>query len=422
LCDKSFGMRSYFLFCFVLVICWVNGQQLYAQTDFRKGVVITLDNDSIPGWVDYRGFQRNSLVCTFRKTEQGESREYTPTELKGYHISDGRTYESKVVKLDSTHQESLFLEVLVKGKASLYYYKLNEQDHFLVEVNNEGVTELIESTVTVERDGVKYSGMKKAYRGLLKYLLADCNRINPLIELSDLQEQSLVHLIRQYNQCMASGGDMSAPYVPPVSFKVGLKAGMITARAWFPGGPNSALEEGYYNAPASLTYGLFLNTLLPRFSEKISIQAEVLYVRNQFDNYKEFKNIYRITRSTIRMDVSNLKVPILIQYAYSKGKIRPFVQAGFFTTFALKVSSTRRNEIEQIYNNVVDTEEKEAFAIKKFQAGYFGGLGFRYILKNQRFLFIEGRLEKGNGLDLQTGVTASHSSVTYTGITAGFGL
>jgi hypothetical protein len=422
LCDKSFGMRSYFLFCSLLVICWVNGQRSYAQTDFRQGVIITLDNDSIPGWVDYRGLQRNSKVCTFKKNEAAEAREYSPKELRGYRILGGRTYESKVVKLDSLNQESLFLEVLVKGKASLYYYKLIDQDHFLVEVGNEGVTELVESTMTVERNGIKYSGMKKTYRGLLKYLLADCNRINPLIELVELQELSLAHLIRQYNQCMAAGGDMSAPYVPPVSFKVGLKAGVITARAWFPGGPNSALEEGYYNAPASLTYGLYLNTLLPRFSEKISFQTEVLYVRNQFDNYKEFKNIYRITRSTIRMDVSYLKVPILFQYTYSKGKIRPFVQAGAFTAFALKVNSIRRNEIEQSYNNVVDTEEKEAFAIKKFQAGYFGGAGFRYMLKNQRFLFIEARMEKGNGLDLQTGVTASHSTVTYTGITAGFGL
>jgi hypothetical protein len=406
----------------LLSLFTLTGLYANAQSDYRRGAIITLNNDSIPGWVDYRGFQRNAKVCTFRKTEQGESREYTPTELKGYHILDGRSYESKVVKLDSTHQESLFLEVLVKGKASLYYYKLNEQDHFLVEVNNEGVTELIESTVTVERDGVKYSGMKKAYRGLLKYLLADCNRINPLIELAELQEQSLVHLIQQYNLCIASGGDMSKPYVPPISFKGGGKVGLITARAWFPGGPNSALEQGHYNAPASLTFGLTLNTLLPRFSEKISLQTEILYVKNQYDNYKEFKDFYRTTRSNIHMESTYVKMPLLLQYTYPKGKIRPFLQAGMYLTFALKTSSTRRNEIEFNYNHAVDTEEKEAFKMKKFQSGYFGGAGFRYMLKNQRFLFIEGRLERGNGLDLQTGVTASHSSVTYTGITAGFGL
>ena len=104
-----------------------------AQRDYRKGYIITNRQDTIYGWIDYRGDIRNSKVCSFKKTENDQATEYSPSDILAYRFIDSKFYVSKNVgTADAPNQ--VFLEYLVNGLANLYYFRdENSNDHYYIE-------------------------------------------------------------------------------------------------------------------------------------------------------------------------------------------------------------------------------------------------------------------------------------------------
>ena len=80
------------LFIIVLLLTSIG---VWAQRDYRKGYIITNEQDTIFGWVDYRGDIRNAKVCSFKKSETGQATEYTPLDIVAYRYIDSKYYVSK---------------------------------------------------------------------------------------------------------------------------------------------------------------------------------------------------------------------------------------------------------------------------------------------------------------------------------------
>ncbi len=81
----------------------------FGQNDFRSGFIITLENDSIQGQVDYRSNSQNYKSCIF-KGEQGEL-EYFPNQIVGFGYTNDKFFSSQII-------EGSFVEVLVDGDIS----------------------------------------------------------------------------------------------------------------------------------------------------------------------------------------------------------------------------------------------------------------------------------------------------------------
>lgn len=70
--------------------------QSFAQSDFRTGIVIDLNSDTIQGSIDYRGDLIMSSECRFRSAS-GETFLYEPGEILAYQfLEEGKFYQSKV--------------------------------------------------------------------------------------------------------------------------------------------------------------------------------------------------------------------------------------------------------------------------------------------------------------------------------------
>ena len=108
----------------------------FSQQNLMEGYVIELSNDTIYGYIDFRGDIYNSSKCVFFDQPGSESRIFYPGEIVAYRFPGSRYYISKSIKTISG-DSTVFLEYLVNGITSLYYLKDNIGDHFFIERGNE---------------------------------------------------------------------------------------------------------------------------------------------------------------------------------------------------------------------------------------------------------------------------------------------
>ena len=108
--------------CLTLLFLIVYFGSIQAQRDYRKGYIITNQQDTVYGWIDYRGDIRNSKVCSFKKTETDQATEYSPSDIAAYRFINSKFYVSKNVGSEYV-PKLVFLEYLVNGLANLYYFR-----------------------------------------------------------------------------------------------------------------------------------------------------------------------------------------------------------------------------------------------------------------------------------------------------------
>ena len=89
---------------------------LSAQNNLREGYVITLEGDTLSGYIDFRTGAMNTKKCVFVKDGESSSVTYLPGEIQGYRfLNNGMYYVSKEVD-----NQVIFAEYIVQGNMNLY--------------------------------------------------------------------------------------------------------------------------------------------------------------------------------------------------------------------------------------------------------------------------------------------------------------
>ncbi|MFB6319907.1 hypothetical protein [Saccharicrinis sp. FJH54] len=144
------------LILILVFILNISGISVYSQVNFRNGFIITNDLDTIQGKVDYRSDKRMCNLCLF-KPEKGVRTVYLPGEISAYGFTGGWVFVSR--KIDGKPK---FLELLIKGEVSLYYYiSKTEQRYFLEKGNGElAALDYKERSVYINQDSIGNDGIK----------------------------------------------------------------------------------------------------------------------------------------------------------------------------------------------------------------------------------------------------------------------
>ena len=98
-------------------------QFIHSQTDFRQVYIITNTGEKIEGLINYREGVRSYNYCDFKRSDEQTIVSYIPNQIRGYGFENDKYYESKEILSDNSSPKTLFIEVLVKGNATLYKYK-----------------------------------------------------------------------------------------------------------------------------------------------------------------------------------------------------------------------------------------------------------------------------------------------------------
>jgi hypothetical protein len=131
--------------------------------------------------------------------------------------------------------------------------------------------------------------------------------------------------------------------------------------------------------------GLAASIRLAGVSRKITARIEALYEKQSYQ--AETKTRSGATRQ-YRATLESIRLPLLARYTYPKGRIRPFLYAGYgFNIFLTNSNETRdtnrwRPWIEQPRN---------------LEQGYIGGLGLSTARSGGRNLALDLRYERSDG-------------------------
>lgn len=343
-------------------------EEIKAQTMFRPGFIITNNNDTVKGFVDYRGDTRNARRCDFKKSLDSETKEYSPTDIKSYRFADSKFYVSKKVEVNGTETQ-VFLEFLVDGIADLYYLLDESNSHYYIEKSDGKIFELNNEEITVDKDGKTYIAENKAYIGLLKIAFADCPQLFKQINQTKLDTKPLIEVTKNYHNfvCTDQKCVIYEKQIAPVKFTF---APIISMNGSFLVFHNSYFFEAMeFQISSYPSFGIQLNASLPRANEKISFQSSLEINKSNFYGKSGYTEYTYLNELNVKMLMLNGKAGI--KYTYPKGKIRPTFLAGGSVMVPLTHESIRTE------SKITPTSQELRYThYEKIMAGFYFGYNF----------------------------------------------
>ncbi len=364
-----------------LLICLIAnvgyGQNEYYSKDSTLSVGIKL--------VD-RGDIFNSKTCRVKKGDT--IIDYSPYEVKEYGFKDGRIYLSKEIQI-SDSLKKVFLERLTKGEITLYYYKNDNIKTFFLEKENSSIVEI-----------PKRIEGELSYKKQLLNITNECSNVAGASELVRYNKKSLTKLISRYNDCELK---------PFPHFKYGFTIGYELAKLIpLPGSQTGNVNYFDFKYDAGYTIGLFIDN--PILVSDFSLHTELFYSRHGF-SYNKLVDNQDIDFVT---NVSSLKLPVLIRYAYPSNKFRPFLNIGGVIAFNIK-NDSKVYETTISDKTIIINDVQKITLINDNQIGYSFGGGTEYRLGNKNSIFFELSYCKYYGLSDSESIKVSEIKFT-TGI------
>jgi hypothetical protein len=306
---------------------------------------------------------QNSQIC--REAINGTVVIHTPNDISWYRYN-GKRYFSRFIQLNS-ETKRVFLEQLVTGRVTLYYYRDKSSKRFYIERDSSYFIELIEK-----------SGDSLVFRNILSTYCSDCQTVSEAVNFVRFNKESLSYFIEKYNSCE------NHPY--PFS-KYGLYLGLNSSSLSVLPGNSSVvgdLKNAKFNIDHSLLIGFFLD--LPIFRSDFTFHPEIYYCKNAF-SIQQFQNNLE---TNIVVNASAINTPVLIRYTIPFKKARLFINSGIIYSYLFK----NENSIYRtsVLNNIVEIQkESNEELINRNQIKMSFGLGCNYLLNYRNSVFLEMR-------------------------------
>jgi hypothetical protein len=191
-----------------------------AQSNYKKGIVVTNQGDTLRGFIDYREWGQNPKSFSFKSNSESlNTQQFTPLtshyfEIEGlvaYQQYAGRISMGKVdigslaTEADtSTTKAIVFLKVLQKGKnLSLYAYRDVVKIRFFSQKNNDAYPQELIYRRYLANNGKSEISTTKIYASQLWNAAASYGKTSPelkqLMESASYAESDLVTIVSKIN-------------------------------------------------------------------------------------------------------------------------------------------------------------------------------------------------------------------------------
>ena len=377
---KLIFTKPKYLIVFLIITFFIYNAK--AQSDFRSGYYITLENDTVFGLLDYRGEVKNSQVCIFKNDNSSEIQKFNPGEIQSYRFIDGKFYVSKKIETDSV-ERTVFLEFLVDGITNLYFLRdINNYKYFLedkngkfLELSNETITEKVDGQGEIQRKSNRYIGVLHAS-------FADCKEIQPQINNVNLGHKSLINITKNYHNyvCDTEECIVYEKKVQPakVRFAPVVKTGV--AGFHFDKGifANYDIAPDFYFGA-----GMIMSTVFPGINEKISFEFEVDVNQYNFHGSYEEQNASIKETYNLYLDLFSVQPTISAKYTFPTGNVKPTVGVGVYADIFAGINE--KIVTEKQHQDTVYTYESYETPITPMVFGGFLQFGCNYELSERTF-------------------------------------
>jgi hypothetical protein len=351
---------------------------LFSQ--FKPGYIITNSNDTVKGYLNFEGSAINCNQCTFISMPDSVKHFYLPGEIKAFRFSGSKYYMTEIIR-DKNKTEKVFLEWLVKGRASMLAYNSPDMKaRYFILPENDTLTELVNTVKTIiakdvkttNNQNIQYQHSQNEYIGTLLYYLRDCPPLTGKIQTTPLSSGSLIKIAKEYQAATCPGVDCEFFEDKQRGLKVDalLSLSYLSSRFIL----NNGLAE---NAPVvgSPGIGLGLNVSnLPVLPAKFSFSMRVDYYNL---TYKYDTNLYYVHDDRI-CNIKYLRIPWQVNYNFSYKRFSPFISIGASTNLRFGYK-----EFDEYLPRVVRNNLYEILKMSVLQIGLTGGAGVRYSVSDK---------------------------------------
>ncbi|KAA3631689.1 MAG: hypothetical protein DWQ02_16060 [Bacteroidetes bacterium] len=386
------------LFAFICI-------SLNAQSDFRDGFIINNKQDTIYGFLDYRGSISNAEKCIFRKDIKSENITYSPEEIKGFRFTDSKYYISRSVEIDG-EARPLFLEYLLNGIVDIFYYRDEIGDHYFVDNGDGTLYELKNEEKEVVVDGTRYIQESNEYIGVLKYTFKDSYEILQKVDNISLDHRSLIKITYDYHHKVCTDGQKCIIYekkLPKIKKKIGVffgAKGMSLSQTREYVDKLYYLEDSEFGFEIFPTYGLFYNMDMPNINERFYLQFECAYSQTSFTTSNSFIDpVYSRTHlNDISLKMKTINSSVFLKYEFPQGKIRPTFEGGGFFNYHFQTNYQRDLEVIHAWGNTYFTNQTNVSPFKNSDYGIILGIGLNGNYVKEKELFLDFRYQRGLGM------------------------
>jgi len=392
-----------------------------AQKNYVPAIVISQQNDSLRGFIDYRNWRVNPEQISFKQDLQANEQRFTAADIAGFLIpSENELYLSREVELDVTVQtidnllatnervmknDTVFLLNIVKGAYNLYLFNdKNDQPHFVYDSAGQAAKELrlIKKRASDDANAIATINL---YQQQLSFLFAGCPAVADKARYVRYSENALRNLFRDYHQCRNPSEKIAVKAKEKSGIRWGLLAGAGFNSISFSGSHYLAAAS-YKNSTTPLA-GLFLDIPVSRNRHQYWFSAEAFYKTEDASGSFGNSNILEAWQEQVNLKFSYAQLNLLFRYLYPKGTVKPFANVGWGNGIMISESKNERYRTDR-KNDAVEAIDGP----RKHETTFLAGIGVQY-----KRIQLEARYAWSNGfspyVSLGTGVRSLQGIVRF---------
>lgn len=367
-----------------LMMFWVN--EVFPQSDFREGYLVTNTGDTIYGLIDYRGNKANSKYCVFKDKPDANEMRKSPAEISAYRFKDSKYYVSKTVNIGE-RVDTLFLEFLINGIVDIYYYRDNLAENYLVDDGDGKLILLKNEQKEVMVENKKYVRHAREYVGILKYVFMQSPSVCKEVEDISLGHKSLIELAKEYHNevCTDKECIVYEKSLPRLKILTGPSLGInliALSEENFNADEFYYLQNSDFNVDVYPSIGFYTMVSMPYVSERLFFQYEGMYSKHHLFTVNTFYDPISETDFINDISITNYvwNNSFNFRYEFPTGKLRTVFDAGIFLNYYFKTDYNR--DLSFTMDGTDYEKEFTDYPFLKFDRGIGIGTGLIGSVKN----------------------------------------
>jgi len=421
-------MRTLFLFkkITLTILGIVLLQAAFSQENYLPGFIIRLKGDTVKGFIDYRNWETNPDKISFKETLSSDKAIYSPNDIKQFNVKD-ESYESALIETEVSpdklnelqsnndltfETEIAFLQSMIKGTKSLYYYKNKiGKDQFYIK-HDTGYELLTYKKYLVPQNGGSAVAENKKFLGQLSLYLSDCPTIQSQLKFTEYNKATLLKLFQFYYNYTHTGIKFQKE-TEKIKTEFGVLGGMSTTSLKFKSNSITFiyLAQPTFTKSNDLEASLFLNVIIPRNNGKLSIYNELNFthynISGQYDKADLYAPTNNFSHTYTNFIYAHLNVVNMVRYRYPLKGFALFMGVGMSNGFA--ISSTNYEKVEStFYGTTTVLESKAIKSSRTYEQGLVFDLG-----TNFNIFTAEIRYQKGNGMSDEGPLNSSTTRLSF---------
>lgn len=359
----------------------------YSQILFEKGYYINNTGEKIEGLIKNIDWKNSPLDIEFKLSEETESKNITINNISEFGIYNICKYKRYTIDIDRSSEfinnislvknpefkeETLFLKVLIEGKASLLQYSYQSLTRYFYNVDDSNVKQLVyKSYKNDNNEIVKNNEYKQQLFNSLK-----CEEISMRnLQYLDYNQKDLFNLFKKYNNCNNS----EITYVEQKNnkglFNLTPRIGVNYSSLELDNLYTNSYDVKYKNQ-LKLRIGIEAEFVLPFNKNKWSIIAEPTYQRFKDENF------ILNGRQRVTVDYKSLEIPIGVRhYMFFNENSKLFVNG------SLIISNSGKSNIlfeeGNFSNSNYDFDNPRTIRDLPIKTSINWGIGIGYKFKNK---------------------------------------